>query len=350
VNRNHNLSRRLSVVPLVMAIMVCCWLAAACGKDEPPAAELTEHARAEVDVQVADACAEAGGGEIGECHFKRLAKQYWKRDFGDGKLIAVASELKRSEASSKDPLKKAVEIEMEEELSDAEISRERKKKGVIAVLDSKMKRNTSLSKLLGKDRNLAVSNVVWGEDGEYALGGDGASGGTGYTGDYGGGGGFGGAGGFGGGGAFGMGGMGGMGGGLSGGFGGANANRSGRMALASLKGRDRKRASRLKMGSGSMGSFCKKKDVQRKVKGRSAAIRACYEMQLQLKPELSGKVTMQWIIDLTGRVKGAKAAQNSTGNVKLGKCMSRIIKKIHFQPPSGGMCIVRWPFVFSPGV
>ena len=274
-----------------------------------------------------------------------------------------------------DPLKKAVDIEKKDEefkpvkeghigrdaKRDSKLAKEVKKKGVIAVLDSKMKKNTSLSKLLGKDRNLAVKNVVWGEDGQYALANEGDSdfsymGSSGGTGDYGGGGGFGGAGGFGGGGggfgaggAFGMGGMGGMGGGLPGGIGGGQAKRSGRMALASLKGRDRKRASKVKLGSGSMGQFCKKADVQRKVKGRAAAIRACYEMQLQMKPDLAGKVTVQWIIDLTGRVKGIKAVQNTTGNKKLDKCISRILGKIHFQPPKGGMCIIRWPFVFAPG-
>ncbi len=274
-----------------------------------------------------------------------------------------------------DPLKKAVDVDKKDEefkpmkeghigkdaKRDSKLAKEMKKKGVIAVLDSKMKKNTSLSKLLGKDRNLAVKNVVWGEDGNYQLANEGDSdfsymGSSGGTGDYGGGGGFGGAGGFGGGGggfggggAFGLGGMGGMGGGLPGGIGGADANRSGRMALASLKGRDRKRASKVKLGSGSMGQFCKKNDVQRKVKGRSAAIRACYEMQLQMKPDLAGKVTVQWIIDLTGRVKGVKAVQNSTGNKKLEQCISNIIGKIHFQPPKGGMCIIRWPFVFSPG-
>jgi TonB family protein len=274
-----------------------------------------------------------------------------------------------------DPLKKAVDVPKKDEdfkpmkeghvgrdaKRDSKLSKEMKKKGVIAVLDSKMKKNTSLSKLLGKDRNLAVKNVVWGEDGNYQLANEGDSdfsymGSSGGTGDYGGGGGFGGAGGFGGGGggfggggAFGLGGMGGAGGGLPGGIGGADANRSGRQALASLKGRDRKRASKVKLGSGSMGQFCKKNDVQRKVQGRSAAIRACYEMQLQMKPDLAGKITVQFIIDLTGRVKGVKAVQNSTGNAKLDQCISRIIGKIHFQPPAGGMCIIRWPFVFSPG-
>ncbi len=274
-----------------------------------------------------------------------------------------------------DPLKKTLEKEMKDEefkpmkeghigkdaKRDSNLAKEAKKKGVIAVLDSKMKKNTSLSKLLGKDRNMSAKNLVWAEDGEYAVSREDESdfsymSSDGGTGDFGGGGGFGGAGGFGGGGggfggggAFGMGGMGGLGGGLPGGIGGADAARSGRMAMAGLKDRDRKRASKVKLDSGSVGQFCKKADVQRKVSGRAAAIRACYEMQLQLKPDLAGKVTLQWIIDMTGRVNGVKVVDNSTGNNKLQDCIAKIIGKIHFQPPQGGMCIIRWPFVFSPG-
>jgi TonB family protein len=274
-----------------------------------------------------------------------------------------------------DPLKKEMELKKKDEefkpmkegsvgrdaKRDAEMAKAFKQKGVISVLDSKMKRNTSLSKLLGKERNTSMKNLVWAEDGQYELYNESdedfsymAS--SGSTGDYGAGGGFGGAGGFGGGGggfggggAFGLGGMGGIGGGLPGGIGGADAARMGKMALAGLKDRDRKRADRMKLGSGSMGQFCKKADVQRKVSGRAAAIRACYEMQLQIKPDLAGKVTLQWVIDLMGRVNGVKVVENSTGSGQLDQCMTKIVSKIHFQPPQGGMCIIRWPFVFSPG-
>jgi len=120
--------------------------------------------------------------------------------------------------------------------------------------------------------------------------------------------------------------------------------------MASLKDKDRTRATKVDMGSGSVGQFCKKNDVQRKVQGRASAIRACYEMQLQMQSELKGKVTLQWIIDLTGTVKGVNVVGNTTSNNKLGECISKIIGKIHFQKPEGGMCIIRWPFVFSPGI
>lgn len=242
-----------------------------------------------------------------------------------------------------------------------DLAKMREKRGVMAALDSNMKRNTALSKLLGKDRNMAARNVVWSEDGDFAMDTEGDndfafSGSGSNSGDYGGGSGFGGAGvggggggGFGGGGAWGLGGGGGTGSGLPGGVGGLEAARQGAKAMAGLKDRNRKRASKMNLGSGAMGQFCKKADVQRKVSGRSAAIRACYEMQLQVKPDLAGKVTMQWMIGLDGRVQGAKVAENNTGSAKLDQCIASVLSKIHFEPPQGGVCIIRWPFVFSPG-
>ncbi|GEM_PF-6938923 len=242
-----------------------------------------------------------------------------------------------------------------------DLSKEQKR-GVMAVMDTSMKKNTALSKVLGKDKNLAAQRFMLtdgegdftlenGGDDDFAFSGSGNS-----SGDYGGGSGFGGSGlggggggGFGGGGAWGLGGGGGTGAGLPGGLGGGELARQGAKAMAGLKDRNRKRASKVDLGSGQVGQFCKKNDVQRKVSGRAAAIRACYEMQLQIKPDLAGKVTMQWMIGMDGRVQGAKVAANSTGSPKLDQCIASVLSKIHFEPPQGGVCIIRWPFVFSPG-
>jgi TonB family protein len=72
-------------------------------------------------------------------------------------------------------------------------------------------------------------------------------------------------------------------------------------------------------------------------------------MVLQVKPDLAGKVTVQWMIDLTGRVQGVQVAENTTGDTRLETCIKALIGRISFEPPQGGMCIIRWPFVFSPG-
>jgi hypothetical protein len=337
-------SRNTTTAGLTVLVCILSWgsFSASCAKEEQQANNTAQQARVEADAGRADACVTTENKEAGECHYQRLARQFQRRDFRPSDTALRKERLSESErprvrAEGGDPLRMAVELE--DDGLRSETARELKKKGVIAVLDSKMKKKSSLSNILGKDRNLAVKNAVWSEKDQHAPAGDGEAG-PGPSGGAGGFGGGGGGGGFGSGGAFGMGGMGGV---------GSEAQPSGKSALTGLKDRNRKRSSKVKLGSGSMGQFCKKADVQRKVKGRAAAIRACYEMQLQNKPELAGKVTVQWIIDLTGKVKGVKTVQNTTGNKKLDGCISRLIKKIHFQPPKGGMCIVRWPFVFSPG-
>jgi hypothetical protein len=142
-----------------------------------------------------------------------------------------------------------------------------------------------------------------------------------------------------------MGGMGGVGG--LGGIGGADASRAGRMALAGLKDKGRARASRVAMGSGGVSGFCKKQDVLKTVQRRAAAIRSCYEVALQLNPDLKGKIVLKWTINLDGKVEGVQTVSNNLNNKKVEECMAKVIGHMRFKKPSGGICIIKWPFVFS---
>jgi len=236
-----------------------------------------------------------------------------------------------------------------------------KKQSMVAILKNKSRKKSALSSILGKQKNLVAKNAVWGEDGDYVLENEGQSdlaydGASLTTGDYGGGGlggagGFGdggGGGGFGAGGAFGMGGMGSIGGGL-GGVGGGRADRAGRSAMAGLKDRDRRRASRMTLGSGGVSGFCKKQDVMRTVRRRAAAIRACYEVALQLQPDLKGKLTVKWTINLAGKVQGVQMVGNTMKNKKVERCVKKVVGRMRFKKPKGGICIIKWPFVFSAG-
>ena len=132
-----------------VVLFLCAWLAVSCGKEESSVTEVGEQALAEADARAADACAETGGGEVQECHYQRLARQNLTRDFLVRERLAAAPIVKSTVVAAGDPLKKAVYLEEEEEVRDTDMAKELKKKGVIAVLDSKMKKNTSLSKLLG---------------------------------------------------------------------------------------------------------------------------------------------------------------------------------------------------------
>ena len=122
----------------------------------------------------------------------------------------------------------------------------------------------------------------------------------------------------------------------------------GMAAKAGLGKKKKRRVGKVRISSGAATGFCKKGDIARVVRRRAHAIRACYEKRLQVKPKLSGKLTARWTIKATGSVGGASASGSLTdGTVK--NCVLRVIRRMRFKKPEGGVCIVKWPFVFSGG-
>jgi hypothetical protein len=110
--------------------------------------------------------------------------------------------------------------------------------------------------------------------------------------------------------------------------------------------RSKKRTGKLKLSSGSARGFCKLSDIRSKVRRRAGALRACYERELMRNPKLAGKVSARWTIGMDGRIMGAVSA---SGLGPVGKCIAHTIRRIRFKPPEGGVCVIRWPFVFSSG-
>lgn len=118
---------------------------------------------------------------------------------------------------------------------------------------------------------------------------------------------------------------------------------------ASMGRKRAKRVGKLKFGGGASQGFCSRGDISKNVRMRAGAIRACYERQLQIKPSLSGKVTIRWTIHLDGSVKAAAVAGSTLRSPAVENCILRAIRRIRFKKPEGGICIVKWPFVFNPG-
>ncbi len=119
-----------------------------------------------------------------------------------------------------------------------------------------------------------------------------------------------------------------------------------RAGLGSKKGR---KVGEIKISGGGSQGFCQKGNIEAVVKQRAGAIRACYESELQLRDDLSGKVVIRWTIDPEGRVDGASVTNSTMSNEKVERCMMTVIRRMRFQKPDSGICIVQWPFVFSPG-
>ena len=100
-------------------------------------------------------------------------------------------------------------------------------------------------------------------------------------------------------------------------------------------------------GSPKVGDFCDKDNIRKVVSTKSRAIQYCYERQLQMNPKLKGKVGAQGKVSLDGSVKTASVMQSTLGNSKVESCITRVIKRMRFEKPDGGICVINYPFVFS---
>lgn len=114
------------------------------------------------------------------------------------------------------------------------------------------------------------------------------------------------------------------------------------------KGKARKRF-KVSRGKPSVGNYCKQADILRVVSSRQRAVQYCYEKELARNPELKGKVILNWRIGLNGKVMKSWVSSSSLKNGTVESCMTRSIKRWTFTKPDGGICEIKFPFVFSPG-
>jgi outer membrane biosynthesis protein TonB len=94
---------------------------------------------------------------------------------------------------------------------------------------------------------------------------------------------------------------------------------------------------------------CDKGDIAKNVRSRASSIRACYETQLLSRSDLSGKLTVQWTIGSDGGVREAHTTTDSVGSPAVTDCVLRAMRRLHFQAPEAGICVVSWPFAFTSG-
>ena len=102
-------------------------------------------------------------------------------------------------------------------------------------------------------------------------------------------------------------------------------------------------------GAPQASGFCKKSDITKRVSTKQRSITRCYEKALMSNPELSGKVTLQWTVDMSGKVirSSTKVANSTLANQKVEGCMMRVVNRLKFAKPDGGNCVIRFPFVFN---
>lgn len=95
--------------------------------------------------------------------------------------------------------------------------------------------------------------------------------------------------------------------------------------------------------------FLSKEQIDRVVRANQAAIKYCFEAEMQHQPKLEGAVHMNWRIDLAGQVTVVKVAKSTLGNARVEGCMARQIKRWIFPKPDGGEVDVTYPFLLRGG-
>jgi hypothetical protein len=90
-----------------------------------------------------------------------------------------------------------------------------------------------------------------------------------------------------------------------------------------------------------------KSSIDTVIKRNIAQIRYCYQRELFMSPNLSGKVVVKFVIAKDGSVSRASVSASTLKSSKVEDCILNRFMKFSFQQPKGGIVIVKYPFVFQ---
>ena len=89
--------------------------------------------------------------------------------------------------------------------------------------------------------------------------------------------------------------------------------------------------------------------IQAVVRAGFGSMRKCYEAGLRASPNLSGRVTIKFVINMEGDVQSAADEGSDYTDVTVIQCVAEAFKRLHFPKPEGGNVTVVYPSIFSPG-
>lgn len=86
------------------------------------------------------------------------------------------------------------------------------------------------------------------------------------------------------------------------------------------------------------------------IKRNMNQIRYCYQRELTKNPALGGKITVKFVIAKDGSVSSATTKSSTMGSPAVEGCINGRFMRFQFpEPKGGGIVIVSYPFIFSPG-
>ncbi len=133
------------------------------------------------------------------------------------------------------------------------------------------------------------------------------------------------------------------------GKGGGGGNGSGYGRGAGGLGGRRARAPDVIPGQANVRGSLDKEIIRRIIRRHINEVKYCYEQELTKKPDLGGRIMVQFTIAASGQVI-ASVLQNSTmANARVENCTVQAVRRWEFPKPlGGGIVIVSYPFVLTP--
>ena len=89
--------------------------------------------------------------------------------------------------------------------------------------------------------------------------------------------------------------------------------------------------------------------IQRIVRQNFGRFRLCYENGLRANPNLSGRVSVRFVIGTDGSVRGASDGGSDLPSPEVISCVARGFGNLSFPQPEGGIVTVVYPIIFTPG-
>jgi len=88
-------------------------------------------------------------------------------------------------------------------------------------------------------------------------------------------------------------------------------------------------------------------EIQRVINSHIHELQGCYERQLISSPNLSGKVTFEWVIGTSGGVTSVKIKTSTLSSNEATSCMQAAVRRWQFPSPSGGSVTVIYPIALA---
>lgn len=125
----------------------------------------------------------------------------------------------------------------------------------------------------------------------------------------------------------------------------------GRIGMGTTRGMGTMRTvPRVRPGRAEVRGSLSREIIQRVIRRHRNEVRFCYERELSQNPALQGRTSIRFTISATGSVAAAAATNTTAGLESVAACISQAVRRWTFPAPSGGgIVIVTYPFVLSPG-